>query len=256
MRSLRSKASGDASNPPTDGSRDGPAVNGGRNRGPVARNPPIGARRMIIGVPRESFPGERRVALVPGVIPNLAKAGIEVIVQAGAGSEAGYPDADYIAKGTRIVPERAEVFATADLVAQVLGIGSNDRTGKADLPLLAARTGARRLPAAAGEIDDIQELAAKGRHDVLHRADAADHAGPEHGCALVDGDDRGLQGRRARGREAAADVPDAHHRGRDDHPRTGAHHRRRRGGPAGDRDGQAAGRSPPPTTCGRPRRSR
>ena len=47
---------------------------------------------MIVGVPRESFPGERRVALVPGVIPNLAKAGMEVVVEAGAGAEAGYPD--------------------------------------------------------------------------------------------------------------------------------------------------------------------
>src|SRR6516165_3594312 len=91
---------------------------------------------MIVGVPRESFPGERRVALVPGVIPNLVKAGMEVVVQAGAGAEAGYPDADYAAKGARILAGRAEVFAAADLVAQVLGHGSNDRTGKDDLSLL------------------------------------------------------------------------------------------------------------------------
>src|SRR5262245_31351314 len=89
---------------------------------------------MIVGVPRESFPGERRVALVPGVIPNLSKAGIEVVVEAGAGAEAGYPDADFGAKGARLVPGRAEVFAAADIVAQVLGYGSNDRTGKEDLP--------------------------------------------------------------------------------------------------------------------------
>ena len=54
---------------------------------------------MIVGVPREIFPGERRVALVPAVIPNLTKAGLEVIIEAGAGVEAGYPDADYAAKG-------------------------------------------------------------------------------------------------------------------------------------------------------------
>ena len=58
---------------------------------------------MIVGVPRESFPGERRVALVPAVIPALAKAGLEVIVQAGAGIEAGYPDAEFVAKGAKIV---------------------------------------------------------------------------------------------------------------------------------------------------------
>ena len=50
---------------------------------------------MIIGVPRESYPGERRVGLVPMVIPNLAKAGFEVVVEKGAGVEAGYPDAAY-----------------------------------------------------------------------------------------------------------------------------------------------------------------
>src|SRR5713101_3363285 len=90
---------------------------------------------MIVGVPRESFPGERRVALVPAVLANLAKAGLEVVVEAGAGAEAGYPDADYAAKGAKILPERAEVFRVADIIVQVLCYGSNDRTGKADLPL-------------------------------------------------------------------------------------------------------------------------
>ena len=91
---------------------------------------------MIVGVPRESFPGERRVALVPAVIPSLAKAGLEVVVEAGAGVEAGYPDADYAAKGAKILASRGEVFGTADIVVQVLCYGSNDRTGNADLPLL------------------------------------------------------------------------------------------------------------------------
>ena len=44
---------------------------------------------MIVGVPRESFPGERRVALVPATIPNLTKAGLEVVLEAGAGVAAG-----------------------------------------------------------------------------------------------------------------------------------------------------------------------
>ena len=47
---------------------------------------------MIVGVPREIYPKERRVALVPAVIPNLKKAGIEVHLEAGAGLAAGYPD--------------------------------------------------------------------------------------------------------------------------------------------------------------------
>ena len=58
---------------------------------------------MIVGVPRETYPGERRVALVPAVIPNLAKAGLEVVIEAGAGVEAGFPDAEYAAKGAKIL---------------------------------------------------------------------------------------------------------------------------------------------------------
>ena len=91
---------------------------------------------MIIGVPKESYPGERRVALVPLVVPNLMKAGHSVLVEMGAGIAAGYPDAQYIEKGAKIAPSRAEVFAQADLIVQVLCYGSNDLTGEADLPLL------------------------------------------------------------------------------------------------------------------------
>ena len=91
---------------------------------------------MIVGVPRESYPGERRVALVPAVIPSLAKAGLQVIVEAGAGAEAGYPDSEYVEKGARVIPSRVELFGTADIVVQVLCHGSNDRTGKDDLPLM------------------------------------------------------------------------------------------------------------------------
>ena len=91
---------------------------------------------MVIGVPKESFPGERRVAIVPAVIPTLAKAGFEVRIEAQAGLSAGYPDADYTAKGAKIVSERSEVFRQADVVVQILCHGSNDQTGAADLPLL------------------------------------------------------------------------------------------------------------------------
>jgi len=90
---------------------------------------------VIIGVPKESYPGERRVALVPIALPALVKAGFEVVIEAGAGDEAGYRDAQYAEKGTKILPDRAAVFATADIIVQVLCYGSNDVTGKDDLPL-------------------------------------------------------------------------------------------------------------------------
>ncbi|PYU06448.1 MAG: NAD(P)(+) transhydrogenase (Re/Si-specific) subunit alpha [Acidobacteria bacterium] len=117
---------------------------------------------MIVGVPKESFPGERRVALVPAVIPNLVKSGLEVVVEAGAGVEAGYPDAEYTAKGAKILPERAEVFRAADLVVQVLCHGSNDKTGEADLPLLRSGQVLIGFLRPLGTLKTIQEIVARG----------------------------------------------------------------------------------------------
>jgi len=91
---------------------------------------------MIVGVPRESYPGERRVALVPAALANLAKAGMQVLVEAGAGAAAGYPDPDYADKGAQIAASREEVFRAAEMITQVLCEGANDKTGSADLPLL------------------------------------------------------------------------------------------------------------------------
>ncbi len=90
---------------------------------------------MIIGVPKEIYPGERRVALVPAVLPTLTKAGFEVHVQSGAGVEAGYPDAHYSEKGAKVVADRAAVFSAADIIVQILCYGSNDINGKQDVPL-------------------------------------------------------------------------------------------------------------------------
>jgi H+-translocating NAD(P) transhydrogenase subunit alpha len=117
---------------------------------------------MIVGVPRESFPGERRVALVPSVIPNLAKAGLEVLIEAGAGIEAGYPDADYAAKGAKIAGDRAEVFRAADVILQVLCYGSNDKTGAADLPLLRRGQVLIGFLRPLGALNTVQEIAATG----------------------------------------------------------------------------------------------
>ncbi len=90
---------------------------------------------MIIGVPKEIYPGDRRVAIVPVVVPTLTKAGFEVHIQSGAGVEAGYPDSLYVEKGAKIVADRAAVFSSADIVVQILAYGANDLTGKQDVPL-------------------------------------------------------------------------------------------------------------------------
>lgn len=90
---------------------------------------------MIIGVPKEIYPGERRVALVPQVVPTLTKAGFEIHIQSGAGAEAGYPDSLYAEKGAKVVGDRAAVFGAAHIVTQLLCYGSNDVNGKEDVPL-------------------------------------------------------------------------------------------------------------------------
>ena len=117
---------------------------------------------MIIGVPKEIYPGERRVALVPMVMPILAKAGCEVVFEAGAGEEAGYPDSHYVQKGAKIIPERAAVFEAADIIVQVLCYGSNDITGKADLPLLRRDQVLIGFLRPLGSMEVIQEIANTG----------------------------------------------------------------------------------------------
>ena len=117
---------------------------------------------MIVGVPREIFPGERRVALVPAVLPNLAKAGMEVLVESGAGAEAGYPNAEYVAKGAKIAPDRAEVFRLADIVVQVLAHGANDRTGSSDLPLFHSGQILIGFLRPLGSLQSVTDIAARG----------------------------------------------------------------------------------------------
>ena len=117
---------------------------------------------MIVGIPKESFPGERRVALVPAVIPSLVKAGFEVVVESGAGAAAGYPDAEFAGKGGKVVETRAEVFKAADVVLQVLCHGSNDVNGKADLPLLRAGQVLIGFLRPLGSAETVQEIASTG----------------------------------------------------------------------------------------------
>jgi H+-translocating NAD(P) transhydrogenase subunit alpha len=90
---------------------------------------------VTIGVPRETFPGERRVALIPRTCDALAKIGASVVVEESAGAEAGFPDDQYVARGSRVA-SRGEVFKQSDLVVQVRTLGANPDSGRADLNLL------------------------------------------------------------------------------------------------------------------------
>ncbi len=117
---------------------------------------------MIVGVPKEIYPKERRVALVPAVIPNLTKSGLEIVVEAGAGIAAGYPDADYQAKGARLIANRTEIFKTADIIVQFLVHGANDQTGSEDLPLMRKGQVILGFVRPLGTLKTLQELADRG----------------------------------------------------------------------------------------------
>jgi NAD(P) transhydrogenase subunit alpha len=74
---------------------------------------------MLIGVPTETEPGERRVALVPETVARLVKAGTAVCVQRGAGHAAAFVDGAYEEAGATLAPDAAGVFGVADLIAKV-----------------------------------------------------------------------------------------------------------------------------------------
>ncbi|MDE0965582.1 MAG: Re/Si-specific NAD(P)(+) transhydrogenase subunit alpha [Candidatus Latescibacteria bacterium] len=90
---------------------------------------------MIIGIPRETFAGEDRVALVPDAVSGLVALNSEIIVEPGAGTAAGFADTDYTERGAQIVADRDEVYARADVVLQVRTFGANPEAGRADLAL-------------------------------------------------------------------------------------------------------------------------
>jgi NAD(P) transhydrogenase subunit alpha len=114
---------------------------------------------MKLGVPKETFPGERRVAVVPGVLPAFKKLGVDVVLETGAGEAAGFPDASY--EGQLTIGSRADAFA-ADIVAQVRTAGANPPGAGDDVSSLRAGQVVIGLaePLTAGAV--IQQVAAQG----------------------------------------------------------------------------------------------
>jgi NAD(P) transhydrogenase subunit alpha len=74
---------------------------------------------VIIGVIKETVPGEKRVALVPDAVKTLVADDLEVVVQAGAGEAAGFPDATYTEKGATLESDTAALLGRADVVLGV-----------------------------------------------------------------------------------------------------------------------------------------
>ena len=90
---------------------------------------------MIVGVPKETFPGERRVAVIPAVVPKLAELGLAVAIEAGAGEAAGFPDPLYAEKGARVT-SRADVLAGAEMILAVRSLASSHIAPAPDLSYL------------------------------------------------------------------------------------------------------------------------
>jgi len=85
-----------------------------------------------VGVLKETFPGERCVAIVPRSVEALKKSDISVVLEPSAGAAAGYTDDQYLAKGARTA-SREEVFAQSDILIQFRSLGANPEAGRADL---------------------------------------------------------------------------------------------------------------------------
>lgn len=93
------------------------------------------ANALIVAVPKETFPGENRVAVVPATLKSLIKAGLDVHIETAAGESAGFLDSQYAEAGATIVASRSELFASADVVLQVRACGANAAAGAADATL-------------------------------------------------------------------------------------------------------------------------
>jgi len=85
---------------------------------------------MIVGVLKETLPGERRVALVPAALPSLISKGFEVHVEAGAGAAAGFTDQEFAAKGAKIAASREEAIGAADVIVRVRADAAGLRAGQ------------------------------------------------------------------------------------------------------------------------------
>ncbi|MCA9644107.1 MAG: NAD(P)(+) transhydrogenase (Re/Si-specific) subunit alpha, partial [Myxococcales bacterium] len=71
---------------------------------------------MLVGIPREIGPGERRVAATPETIKRLTKLGFDAVVESGAGEGASFLDSDYESVGARIIKDPKELWEKSDIV--------------------------------------------------------------------------------------------------------------------------------------------
>src|SRR5688572_16957679 len=116
---------------------------------------------MLIGVPREIAPGERRVALVPDVVQQLTRAGHQVIVERGAGMRAGFTDEAYRAAGCDLADNAGEIYDKANLVLKVQRPGVESTSTRPELEMLKPGTALIGLLQPSGDPALFERLAGR-----------------------------------------------------------------------------------------------
>ena len=191
---------------------------------------------MKVGVARETAQGERRVALVPEALGKLTAAGLEVLVEAGAGAGAMIPDQAYTDAGATVV-STGDLYAGSDVVLRVQKPSAEEAAR-----LRSGQTRRGPADAAARPRPDGDAGVRRGDRGQPRRDPAHAVAGPDDGRPVLAGEHRRLQGRPHRREHVRALLPAADDRGRhrQARQRPDPGHRRRRA--PGDRDGAAARR--------------
>ena len=224
------------------------------SRGPVVPTQ-VKVVPMKVGVAKETAPGERRVALVPEALGKLKAAGLDILVETGAGAGSAIPDSAYQEAGATIVSTDAlyrRRTSSSGSPSRPRPRSARLRSGQAVVGFLAPLIDPKpaKAPGRPGRDRDQPRR---------HPADAV--ARPDDGRAQLAGERRRLQGGPDRGQRLRPLLPAADHRGRHGQARQRPDPRHRRGRAPGDRHGPAA-RAPSsrPTTSGprpasRPRRS-
>jgi NAD(P) transhydrogenase subunit alpha len=123
---------------------------------------------MILGIPKEIYPGERRVAATPNTAQKLQKLGFQVRVETGAGLAASFPDDAYRAVGCEIVDSPVDLWANSTIVLKVRAPQHHPEVNQDEVDLL--RPGGTLIsfiwPAQNGEL--LERLAQKAGHRFGH----------------------------------------------------------------------------------------
>ena len=194
---------------------------------------------MKVGVAKENAPGERRVALVPEALGKLTAAGLDILVETGAGAGSALPDAAYAGRRRDGRDDRGALPGRG---RRAQGRQAVRRRGRDAAP----GPGGRRVPRPAHRPAAGEVAGGRGRHGDQPRRDPADAlARADDGRAQLAGQRRRLQGGPDRGERVSALLPAPDHGGRHREARQRPDPRDRRRRPAGHRDGQAPRRRRP-----------